>query len=230
MSDTEALDTLDRVDRERARFRLDAERLESELRDTATALAARRAEEDAARAGFEALRTEERATERRIDELRDKKRSATRILETGAGDPAAAQRQIDRCDALVDEVETELLGLLDRLDAAKRSFDEATARRVRAEQVAGTVGVEMPPRIQDLRARETAAQADVDARLSGLATELRNRYLGLREKGRWPVARVKDGKCDACSMTTPPQTVVDLKRGRLLECHGCRRWLLLPPG
>jgi predicted nucleic acid-binding Zn-ribbon protein len=228
VSDVEALDQIDRVDRERARLHLDAERLDAALAEAVTGATSRRAAEDAARAVTAGHRTEERAAERRIEELRDKKASATRVLETGAGDAAAAQRQVERCDALIDDAETQLLGLLDVIEAARKQLAAATAERARADHVLETARAEMPPRIADLRAREATAAAEVATRLSALPAELRARYSGLRDKGRWPVARVKGGKCDACSMTAQPQTMVDLKRGRLLECHGCRRWLLLP--
>jgi predicted nucleic acid-binding Zn-ribbon protein len=229
VSEVEVLDRIDRADRERARLLQDADRLRGALKEAEGAVAARTAEEQAARAAFDALRTEERAVERRIEELRDKRRSAVRVLETGAGDPAAAQRQVERCDALIDEAETQVLGLMDTVEAAKRASADATTRRAQAEQVLATASAEMPPRIESLSSQAATVGAAADADVAALPAELRNRYRGLREKGRWPVARAKGGKCDACSMTAQPQMVADLKRGRLIECQGCRRWLLLPP-
>jgi predicted nucleic acid-binding Zn-ribbon protein len=228
-SEVEALDRIDRTDRERARLQLDAERLTAAQREAETEAQTRRADEVAAKAAYDALRTEERTSERRIDDLRDKRKSATRVLETGIGDAASAQRQLERCDALIDEAETQHLGLLDQLEASKRALDEATRRRTHAEVVAKTADTEMPPRIRDLSAQATKVAAAVEADLGTLPGDLRSRYLAQRERSRWAVARLRSGKCDTCSMTAAPQTVADIKRGKLLECHGCKRWLLLPP-
>lgn len=229
MGDVEALDRIDRADRERARLQQDAERLRAALREAEVAAAARAADHDAAKAAFDGLRAEERAVERRIEELRDKRRSAVRVLETGAGDPAAAQRQVERCDALIDEAETQLLGLFDTLEGAKRTLAAAAERRALSEAALATARVEMPPRADALAAQAVTVGEGVDGEVAALPPDLRSRYRGLREKGRWPVARIKGGKCDACSVSAQPQMLADVRKGRIVECQGCRRWLLLPP-
>lgn len=222
------LDRIDGLDRERSRWLTDAERLRSALTEAEAAAISARDESAAATARLDALRQDERAGQRRVDELRAKLASAVRVLETGVGNAEAAERQRVNCVELIDQTETTMLESLEAQDRARAELDAAKAKLVRADQVAATARKEMPPRIEELAATALRLQGEVELALAELPTELQNRYRGLREKGRWPVARVKDGSCDACRMTAPAQSLMELKRGRLLACHGCHRWLLMP--
>ncbi|MCB9687307.1 MAG: hypothetical protein H6738_14110 [Alphaproteobacteria bacterium] len=228
MDDVARLDRADVLDREQNRWSQDAERLRQALVEAEQGLKNAESVRGEANGRFEETRTEERGIQRRLDDLRAKHASALRMLETGAGSPEAAERQRQNCEHLIDEAETQMLELLETQDAARAALELAKSKVEQAERVLNTARKELPPRIDEAAAAATRLQAELEGVLGDLPPDLRSRYKGLREKGRWPVARIKDASCSACSMTAPPQTMVELKRGRLMSCHGCHRWLLLP--
>ncbi len=231
MSDElQRLDRVDTLDRDQQRYTTDAERLRSALKEAEEAVTAAGARVAEAEATFEANRAEERNTQRRLDELKAKHASAMRVLETGIGNAEAAERQRVSCAELLDQAETSMLETLEAQDAARAKVEAAKAELARVRAVLATANTELPPRITELSASAARVQAELEGALAELPSDLRTRYRGLREKGRWPVARVREGSCDACRMTVPSQSQLELKRGKLVSCHGCHRWLLLPAG
>lgn len=232
MSDDEILgqlQQLDAIDREIARIDAAAERGRQDLDDARAALEQRRQDREAAAAALGANQTEERAGTRRMEDLRRSRESALRILESGAGSAEAAERQLERCDALIDEAETaqlELMEAQDGLVAALASADAAlAAARGKAEQLERDV----PERIRELEAAKAEQVGGRGPVASRLPRDVGERYAGFRQRGRWAVARVRDKTCEACARAVQPQMIADIQRGRLVECHGCHRWLVLPP-
>ena len=190
----------------------------------ATAAAAR----DAIKAELEATRVEERALQRKVEEYRTRQRGAVNALNNGHGDPVVAQRQLDQCTAIIDEAETKTLevmekqdGLNTRLKAAEVELASTVDARKQAEAAA-------PAAIGRLDAQQADLKRQRDAVSDTLPLELRSRYDVLRAgKKKYGVARVeKDGTCRGCQMAIGLQQVSDIRRGLILPCRGCGRWVV----
>lgn len=223
----ERLAQVDRLDRERVRLQAEAAKLRAALAEAEAAVAAAAGAATEARGLLDQSRAAERTAQRRLDELRQKRASALRVLETGAGNPEAADRQLRACDELIDQAETEMLELLVAQDGVKAGADAAAAKHAAVERALAEARAQLPPRVDVLTADADRAGRDLDAAQAGLPADLRRRYQSLRAAGKWPVAHVRDGSCDACKMAVPPQNVAELRKGRIVECNGCRRWLVL---
>jgi hypothetical protein len=78
-------------------------------------VAAAVAAHDAAKAALAAHAPKESAIDRQMDDYKVQRGRAVRALETGMGDAAAAERQQAQCEAILDRLETELLGLFEAL-------------------------------------------------------------------------------------------------------------------
>lgn len=221
------LETLDRLDRELARIASDLARLAARLEERRAAAGTHTRALEEAEAALAASRTEERTAGRRLDELRASREAAMRVLTTGAGNAEAAQRQLERCDALIDEAETGMLQLLELQDGLIGRVAAAELARTAARASLAEEELAQPDQIgalEEARAARSAERAAVNAELPA---ELRSRYEGFRERGRYAVARARNGSCDACSMAVQAQMVADLKHDKLVACHGCHRWLVI---
>lgn len=226
--DVAQLDLTDRLDRELARIESDLNKLGARRTDGEAAVVRLTAERDAAKAALEANKTEERAAQRRVDEAQNNRKSALRILETGAGSADAAQRQLERCDALIDEGETTVLSLLEAQDKLVAALASATRLRDDAKQKAAFDATDIPPKIVQLEGDREVTRHQREQAFAGLLPDLRSRYEAFRGRGRYAVARVIGGSCDACSMQVQPQMLADLWKGKVVACHGCHRWLIPP--
>lgn len=222
----ERLARVDRLDRERARQETEVARQRASLAEAEAAVAAAAAGVAEAQALVDANRADERALQRRIDDLRQNRAAAIRMLETGAGDPVAAERQLENCERLIDETETSMLELLEAQDRVNGALASAQGRETLAEAVRARARSEVPPRLDELAATLAELTRELEAELEALPADIRKRYRALRGSGKWPVAHIRDGSCDGCRMSVPPQSVAEVRKGRLKECMGCRRWLV----
>lgn len=218
---------LDAIDREIEKHRAVRARRLSESSDTHAALQKVQGAAADARAALDRNRADERAEQRHLEELRASRASALRVLTTGVGNPEAAQRQLERCDALIDQVETRMLEILELQDALVADVHRATESLDRAETAGRTADDTVPRAVAEL----DAAVADLDgqrpALLDALPRDVRARYESFRGRGRHAVAHVRNGACEECRMEVQSQHMADLKRGRMEPCHGCHRWLAL---
>jgi predicted nucleic acid-binding Zn-ribbon protein len=222
------LDRVDTLDRERWRRESEIHKQQSALADAEALVASRRAALAEREAERDANRKEERAIHRRLEEYRQRRASGVRMLEQGRGDPEAAQRQIERCDELIDEAETEMLerleaadGLDEAVQAAQGGVDEASEQLAALQQT-------VPERVTALQAEIRSIAGDREGVFASLPGDIQSRYASFRGKRKWAVARVKGDSCDACRMKVAPQIIADLRRGLVVQCRGCKRWLVEP--
>ncbi len=228
--DLERLDRLDRLDRDRFRQDLKIKELRSEHEALRATLGEQEAVLGARQGAVDENATGQRGLQRKLSDYRNSRASAVRLLETGQGDAEAAQRQIDRCEALIDETETELLELLEQADALEALVSEASAAvaasRERLAQLDGSV----PEEIAKLQASMASLTEQRRALIDTLPRELVSRYEHWRARGKWAVSRIVGKTCDACRMEVQPQHRSDLRRGRIAPCRGCHRYLIPDEG
>ena len=228
--DLERLAVVDELDRRSHTTRRRRDKARDAVAEAARAITDAEASKASAASSLAENKTTERALQRRLDEGRRHQGNALRLLETGQGDPEGAQRQLDKSTALIDELETELLEVLEvqdtrqaALSAASATLEHATAKHA---ELAGAL-----PAIE--AEAEAALSADAEARqpvFAQLPGEVQTRYDSFRAKGRWAVATIDKGACNACYQVVQQQHISDIRRGIVKPCMGCHRWLVLDDG
>lgn len=174
------------------------------------------------------LRREERKHQEALRKAESLRKQANDALAGGYGDPAAAERQAERCTEIVDQSETailEILGARDDLDreAAAVAGELAEARGAHAKVVGETA-----PLLQSWRNEAAAREAARSRALEGVPPHLVQAYTELKRAKGQAFARIDRESCVACSWVVPVQRRLDLRSGRVLACDGCGRWLVDP--
>jgi predicted nucleic acid-binding Zn-ribbon protein len=220
------LEQVDGLDKQLARLAAEISGAKDQLAALAAAVEQATGALAVARGEVDRQKSEERSQQRRLDELAASRKAALRVLETGVGNADAAQRQLERCDQLIDEAESNMLEVLEAQDTANRALGHATEHLAQAQRELAQ-GQDRLPAVIGRAEEETASlRAQRDSEYQKLPTELRARYDGFRARGRYAMARIKSGGCEACGYAVQPQMLLDLQRGRLVTCHGCHRWLI----
>ena len=164
-----------------------------------------------------------------IEKLQRRRASATRVLDgtVTAGDPAAAQRQLEQCNDLLDDRETEVLEVLEQRDeilARRQSLHESLAEKKEVLLAAQSSTPEAVSRLKETRL--TLASSRQEA-FSVLPQEVQRRYNDMTRRRGTPIATIIKQACSACHFTVAAQHRSDLARGLIVPCKSCGRWLIL---
>lgn len=169
--------------------------------------------------------SQSRGLQRELEEYEKRKRIALRSLETGAGDPDAAERQLARCTELIDDAETRALELLESRDDLTAAREALQAEARSAEATLKELEDQTPGVLERI-AGESAEHTRIrDEQFATLEAEHAGRYHDLLPKRFPPVARIDRGSCVRCRMLVPSGMQMELKRGYMAVCPGCGRWL-----
>ena len=226
----ELLDRLDRLDRSVAKRQTEIVALRAGLIAATQTLTERQAALARATDAVAQNSAAEKAAQRLLTQHRGNRSSAVRMLETGQGDPEAAQRQLVGCEALIDDVETDVLELMEARDALLEGEAAAQAEMTTSEADVARRAEENPRVIGVLEAELAELAADRDGVHTALSRELSSKYDHWRGRDKWAVAREVRGACDTCRMEVHAQHLSDLRRGRIEPCRGCHRWLVPSEG
>ncbi|MFT6147291.1 MAG: putative nucleic acid-binding Zn-ribbon protein [Myxococcota bacterium] len=170
----------------------------------------------------------ERANQRKLKEYETFVMRANRALETGAGDADAAERQRVSCIAIIDGLETEQLELMDVRETLEAALLAREAELVAAEETVVTANAACAPEVKVQTARLMTAKGEAIYLRSKLHKVELVRYDALMDRNRRPVSILKKDTCKACNRVQVPRAMQELKRGRLVQCAGCGRWLHAP--
>ncbi len=221
----DALARLDAADREIAR--LEAEFKDRELLHRKLEEAKKAAELVLVKAEAAVVANKKAQSDRNVSLHRwaDRRRSAVRALETAAGDPSAAERQLSACDAAIADDENAVLDLMLEMDARVAAVAESNKGVHDATEAVGKARDGFPAfRNVNLTAKAKAVSQRTSAR-SDLPRELLSKYDLLSTKGFSATTIVSDA-CRACNASVAPQMQADIRSGRLETCRGCGRFLL----
>lgn len=172
---------------------------------------------------------EERELARRIEQYERQRDRAMKILESGMGDPEAAERQRIGSIELLDTAETEMLELMDRIEGEQVELAKAQQVRDAAESA-----LEEHKAAEPVIHAEDAAQIEVHlgertTHAAKLPDEILDRYERISKRKRTAVSMLDGGACSACLICPAQQQLSNIKSGRFLEeCRGCQRWLAFP--
>jgi uncharacterized protein len=230
MNEVDLIRALGDLDRELDRLQKERDQLAARGPETQAALADAQAALARAEAALGAIREEERAAARDVGLYEKRRAAASRALSEGLGDPDAAQRQVEQCAAILDDLETRQLELMESAEAASGVLTAARSDRDTHARAAAAVEAELPPGLAAIDAARAAVQPDRDAARAALPKELGLRYDLVRTKKRTAVAELRpDDTCLGCRLRAPTVEAADARRGLLRACRGCGRFLIPPP-
>jgi predicted nucleic acid-binding Zn-ribbon protein len=219
--DLAALDQqLDQLDRDHAQHT-------HRLTDARAAMEAAKAETAAAAAALADLKDKERAVLREIGSYEKRRATATRALEEGLGDPNAAQRQVDQCSAILDDLETQQLELLEAQEDARDTQSSRAAIEHEAAETLAELEEQIPKKLAEIVAARNALVGPRATVRGHMPHELGARYDLIRAKKRTAVAQLtKDDGCSRCQLRAPTMEAAEVRRDLLKMCRGCGRYLL----
>jgi len=138
-----------------------------------------------------------------------------------------AKRELDLLKEEEGTVETELLDVLEKVEAATAAHtavvDEVgsveAAMKTEAEELKKTIG-QLGGEIESDRGRREALQSSVDS-------DLRRRYeMIFSRRGGLAVVEIRAGICQGCHMNIPPQLFNQIQRNeQVIPCPNCQRIL-----
>ncbi len=221
------LQTLWRLDKERDALLAEAAGLAEAVTEADAEI--RRAESHIAilaDSGVE-MAAQERAHNRRVEQYTRRRDSTARALEEGRiADYLVAQKQVDDCQAIIDDVELELLELYEQQEelaaAQERAKSGLNLRRTQAETARQRQAGRMPGLEEELAAlTRKRDDARFDVRRDVLA-----RYDQLRRRGTSVLAPVENKACGVCRVGIPSIRLSEMRRGvDIFICDNCGRYL-----
>lgn len=175
-----------------------------------------------------ASKTTEHEAQRKAKRYHDRRASAQRVLDQGMGDPDAAQRQVEQCNEILDDLDTDLLEQMERQDTLEGQHTANAAARQAAQDFEDAAALSVPKILADLATKRAKVQSERDGTYAPLDNDMKYKYEQLVEKKRTAVALLEKGVCSSCQIVVQNQQISDLKRGLIKPCRGCHRWLVLP--
>jgi predicted nucleic acid-binding Zn-ribbon protein len=141
----------------------------------------------------------------------------------------ALLKEIDAAKKGAGELETEILEMMDTIDASGESEKKAKDELTRAE----TENNKSVKVLEDKKAAAEKNLADEDAKRAaltdGIDSELTDLYEQTRKRREGvAVALLENDSCSVCHTKAPPQFIIDATKGtKITQCDACTRILVL---
>ena len=174
---------------------------------------------------IEELQKRDRALQRKLETYNRQQASANRILEQGLGNPIAAEKQFKQCASIIDDIETELLEVMDCHDQAITQREHREQQVSHADSGYTTLATNSPETRTALTNQKNELSVSRKHAVSQLDRDILNRYEQLRRAKGTAVASIRTDCCRACQMSIPMQDLSDVRRGLIVHCRRCGRWL-----
>lgn len=142
----------------------------------------------------------------------------------------AIQIEIERAKADASKLETEILELMDAIDAAKKE-EKALAAELAVEVKAFEAEIAAhEKRRAELQAQYDAARTARNAEAANVPAAVMKIYDHIRSRGKLDAVVAIDGNhCGACRMALAPQVIVEATKAKaLVTCESCQRILYKP--
>jgi predicted nucleic acid-binding Zn-ribbon protein len=176
-----------------------------------------------------ALETRQRDLEERLAAIKTKRKDRHMRITRIRNDKelGLAKRELDLLKEEEGTVETELIDVLEKVEAAtaaRTTVDEEVAgleatMKTEAEELRATIGQLGGEIEQDQRRRESLVTTVDD--------DLRRRYeMIFARRGGLAVVEIRSGTCQGCHMNVPPQLFNLIQRNeQVIPCPNCQRIL-----
>ncbi len=179
---------------------------------------------------LEAVQTQERQVMRKLEVYRKRVTQTRKMIDDGtAPDYRLAQQQLDSCEEIADDLETEALELMEQRDEATEALQRAKQAQVDAVTTlerahhAHEIGL---PRIDHELVTLGDEQPDLEAALGPGQLDI---FRDLRRRGRSVTSQMILRTCSGCHFVVPPQVAMEVERGvRVHTCRNCSRFLVPP--
>lgn len=175
-----------------------------------------------------ALRQALAADEAELAHYDQQRKAATRSLETGVGNPDAAERQIANCRAAINTIEDRML---ERMEQRETREAELVTARAELEQL-HAANLLRRAELDAKQAELRPAQAEAITLRAQLAEQLpreeRVTYLQLVKTRATALSAVRNKACTACGAVPPLQVAAGILKGAIGTCTVCGRWLYDP--
>ncbi len=228
--DIRALSALWAVDEEMDQIRSVLEQLADRIRNEAARQDSLKKEHQAMQERLDQNQKETRAVHRRCQDYIKKRDTARAMIEEGrAPDFFVAQKQLDQCAAIVDELEFEELELMEareEMEIHQRGLEHKMAEQAAVlQQASAEQRRERPGRVERYRQLQPLRVE----RRAEVQRFLHSAYDSLREREKVPLVPLDGDICSQCYLGAPPQMVLEVTTGkRAHNCRGCGAWLLPP--
>ena len=221
-----ALQAVDQGLREKERV---VEESESRVITLTEAQRQKAAESAVARQELTALTDRQRELETRLaaaeSKLKDRRMRITRIR--NEKELGLAKREIDLLKEEAGTLETELVDVLERVEAATarvRAIDDELSGLTVALD---TEAVALREKIDQLGSQIATERAHREAIVGTVDDDLRHRYeMIFSRRGGLAVVEIRAGTCQGCHMNVPPQLFNQIQRNeQVILCPNCQRIL-----
>ncbi len=142
----------------------------------------------------------------------------------------ALQNEIERAKNEGSAIETEILELMEAIDACRRDEKAAAAELKAVEDRSKSEVAVLEGALAQAKSRFDAAKAERDQAAVGIAPEAMRIYDHVRSRGKLDaVVPIEDKNCSACRMLLAPQVIVEATKAKnLVTCESCQRILFRP--
>lgn len=187
----------------------------------------------AARTALEELTARQKALEERLagaeTRMKDKRMRITRIRNDK--ELGLAKREVELLKEETSQVETELVGVLEQVDAASKQLEAAEASLAELTTARDTEAGELRETVSRLSSDIARDKARRDELVGGVDGDLRRKYeLIFSRRNGVAVVAVRGGTCLGCHMHVPPQLFIQIQRNeQVLACPNCQRILFWQP-
>jgi len=166
-----------------------------------------------------------KSNEAKLDQLRGKLNAANSNKEY---EVFSAQIEADTVAKSV--LEDEILGMLDKLDEGKNQITEAEknleSARAEEKKLADQIASAEP----GLKAKATDLQEKIRQSESAIPEDIKPQFRRMvQAQGADAFAEVEGDVCTGCFVMLPPQSFVELKRGKVMFCKSCGRLMYQRP-
>ena len=177
-------------------------------------------------AAVAAVQEEERTLNRRMEEYILRRDRTRGLIDAGkVSDFITASRQLDQCEQIVDELETEVLDRMERREELEGKSAAAGARLAAGRAADTEARQPYHQEAPTLKSRIETLTAQRVPLLGRLNPDYRRQYSDLRGRGKLALCNITDAACSACHETPPPQVIIEVGAGtRIHSCRGCQRF------
>ncbi len=147
----------------------------------------------------------------------------------------ALQTEIDRAKSEVGDIETAILELMEKIDAAQKELKKVAADFSAEEKVLLAQIAEKESSLAATQAKKEALLTERQALAAPIPEDIHKIYDHIRSRGkRDPISKAikkSDGGavCGACRMNLAPQMVIEVtKLKNFVFCESCQRILYIP--
>ncbi|MFC1842824.1 zinc ribbon domain-containing protein [Candidatus Dependentiae bacterium] len=138
---------------------------------------------------------------------------------------ASYQKEIEKLENKQHESEDPLIDAWNRLELAKQEYakkEEAFEKKM--SETLGLIEVDNK-KVEDIKKELQEHNTHRDEKLKSVPQEWLEKYEILGARVSDPVVSVEGNSCGACFYNVVPQQMLEVKKGRLVQCKGCYRFL-----